>query len=245
MEAKFGYRPRWGESFTRWCFQHPTLAYLGTLFLLTALIVASLSLRMYRHGGSTAIVVVTILLALIPASDIALSILNWDVTNLFNPRLLPRMNTVKGVGAAGRTMVVIPTIFSSETGVRELLERLEVHYLANQDEHLHFALLGDFADAPAERMPDDEVLLEVATNGIAELNSRYSKNALATFHLFHRRRLWNPNENSWMGWERNGESCMSLIAFYAEHAIQPLSHSRDVGGGTGGRSVCHSCCIAC
>ncbi len=202
LEGKFGYRPRLGESLTRWCFQHPTLAYLGTLSLLTALIVAALSLRMYRHGSSTAILVITILLALIPASDIALSILNWDVTNLFDPRLLPRMNTAKGVGAAGRTMVVIPTIFSSEIGVRELLERLEVHFLANQDEHLHFALLGDFADAPAERMPDDDVLLDVAATGIAELNRRYSKDALATFHLFHRRRLWNPKENSWMGWER-------------------------------------------
>ena len=202
LEEMFGYRPRLGESLTRWCFRHPSLAYLGTLSLLTALIVAALCLRMYRHGGSTAIIVATILLALIPASDIALSILNWDVTNLFRPRLLPRMNTAKGVGAAGRTMVVIPTIFSSEAGVHELVERLEVHFLANQDEHLHYALLGDFADAPAEHMPDDSALLDVAINGIAELNNRYSKNSLPTFYLFHRRRLWNPSENSWMGWER-------------------------------------------
>ncbi len=202
LEEMFGYRPRFGERLTRWCFRHPTLAYLGTLSLLTALIVAALSLRMYRHGGSTAIIIATVLLALIPASDIALSILNWDVTNLFRPRLLPRMNTAKGVGAAARTMVVIPTIFSSEAGVQELLERLEVHFLANQDEHLHFALLGDFADAPAEQMPDDLLLLDVAIDGIAELNKRYSKDTLPTFHLFHRRRLWNPSENSWMGWER-------------------------------------------
>ncbi len=99
-------------------------------------------------------------------------------------------------------MVVIPTIFSSKEGVRELVERLEVHFLANQDEHLHFALLGDFADAAAEEMPDDSALLDVAFNGIADLNRRYSKDALPTFHLFHRRRIWNPNENSWMGWER-------------------------------------------
>ena len=86
--------------------------------------------------------------------------------------------------------------------MQELLERLEVHFLANQDEHLHFALLGDFADAPAEEMPDDAALLDVAVNGIAELNKRYSKSEVPQFHLFHRRRLWNPNENSWMGWER-------------------------------------------
>jgi cyclic beta-1,2-glucan synthetase len=202
LEAMFGYRPRLGEKVRRWCFQHPSIAYLGTLSLLTLLIVAALSLRMYRHGGDTAIIVVTILLALIPASDIALSILNWDVTNIFNPRLLPRMNTVAGVGPKGRTMVVIPTIFSSEAGVRELLERLQVHYLANQDENFHFALLGDFADAATEELSEDSDLLDVAVNGIEELNKRYSKNGSPTFHLFHRHRLWNANENRWMGWER-------------------------------------------
>ncbi|HEU4478498.1 MAG TPA: hypothetical protein VFR80_08265, partial [Pyrinomonadaceae bacterium] len=202
LEATFNYRPRLGETFRRWCFQHPTLAYLGTLSLVTALIVAALSFRMYRHGGSMTIIVAAILLALIPASDIALSILNWDVTNLFHPRLLPRMNTLSGVGATGRTMVVIPTIFSSEATVRELLERLEVHFLANQDPHLHFALLGDFADASTEETPDDEPILEVAVNGIAELNTRYSKDPSKIFHLFQRRRIWNPSEGRWMGWER-------------------------------------------
>ena len=35
------------------------------------------------------------------------------------------------------------------------VERLEVHYLANPEGHLHFALLSDWADAPRERMPGD------------------------------------------------------------------------------------------
>ena len=75
------------------------------------------------------------------------------------------MNTASGIGtlgAGGRTMVVIPTIFSSEASVHELLERLEVHFLANQDPFLHFALLGDFADASTENTPDDEAILGVA-----------------------------------------------------------------------------------
>ncbi|HKR60784.1 MAG TPA: glucoamylase family protein [Pyrinomonadaceae bacterium] len=202
LEAAFNYRPGLSERFRRWCFQHPTFAYLGTLSFLTAIILAALAFRMYRHGGSQAIVIATILLALIPASDIALGILNFDVTNFFNPRLLPRMNTVAGVGPAGRTMVVVPTIFSSEATVRQLLERLEVHFLANQDKHLHFALLGDFADADAEETPDDSLLLETAINGIEELNKRYSDTEAPTFHLFHRRRLWNSSEQRWMGWER-------------------------------------------
>ncbi|MGI8734706.1 MAG: GH36-type glycosyl hydrolase domain-containing protein [Pyrinomonadaceae bacterium] len=202
LEAAFGYRPRLGERLRRWCYQHPTLAYLGTLSLLTTLIVATLLLGMYQAGADAALLVATILLALIPASDIALSILNWDVTHLFQPRLLPRMNTVDGIGAAGKTMVVIPTIVSSEESVRELLGKLEVHYLANQDQHLHFALLSDFADAAAEEMPEDEALLTAALTGIAELNKQYGNGTTQTFHLFHRQRRWNPGEGRWMGWER-------------------------------------------
>ena len=45
-------------------------------------------------------------------------------------------------------MVVVPTMLSSPAGVEDLLEGLEVRYLANRDDNLHFALLTDFDDAP-------------------------------------------------------------------------------------------------
>ncbi len=77
-------------------------------------------------------------------------------------------------------MVVIPTLFSSEEGVRELLERLEVHFLANQDDHIYFALLGDFVDADAEELTEDAALLDVAMSGIDDLNQRYHQAAAAT-----------------------------------------------------------------
>ncbi|HEX6384833.1 MAG TPA: glucoamylase family protein [Anaerolineae bacterium] len=48
-------------------------------------------------------------------------------------------------------------------------------------------------------MPGDEDLLEAAVAGIKDLNHRYNTDA---FYLFHRRRLWNPKEGVWMGWER-------------------------------------------
>ncbi len=202
LEAAFGYRPRLPESFRRACLRHPTLAYLGTLTLLTALIIAVLLFSMYFVGASWPLLAATFLLAVIPASDLALSILNWDVTHLFPPRLLPRMNTSAGIGETACTMVVIPTLFSSEQGVRELLERLEVHFLANQDKQIYFSLLGDFVDADAEELAQDAVLLEVALSGIDGLNQRYNKHQPQRFHLFHRRRQWNSAEGKWMGWER-------------------------------------------
>ena len=75
---------------------------------------------LYRAGGSLQLLVAMIFLALMPASDLALSVLNFDVTHLFEPRVLPRMNTAKGLPDDARTMVVIPTIFSSVEGGREV-----------------------------------------------------------------------------------------------------------------------------
>ena len=207
LEAAFAYRPKLAESLRRSVLGHATVAYLGALSFLTILFVSLLVVAVYLSGRATGetswpLLVLTALLAIIPASDLALSMMNWDITHLFPPRLLPRMETSDGIPEEACTMVVVPTIFSNELQVNALLEKLEVHFLANQDAHIYFALLGDFADADAEEKPDDAGLISYAQSGIDELNRRHSKEAPLRFHLFHRRRQWNPGENRWMGWER-------------------------------------------
>ncbi|PYS51900.1 MAG: hypothetical protein DMF68_02890 [Acidobacteria bacterium] len=202
LEHEFAYRPRLEEKITRAVFHHPTLVYLGTLAALTAMIVTAFVYYAYRFGATPLLLVACALLVLIPASDLALSILNWDATRVFPPRVLPRMDTSKGAPDDARTFIVIPTLFTSVETVRELLEKLEVHYLANQDRQFSFALLGDYADAPHEEMPDDEAILDAALHGIEELNARYADEKGARFFLFHRRRQWNSSEEKWLGWER-------------------------------------------
>ena len=56
----------------------------------------------------------------------------------------------------------MPTMLVRPRARRRLLERLEIHYLANPDPQLRFALLTDFADAPAETMPEDEAYVQDA-----------------------------------------------------------------------------------
>jgi cyclic beta-1,2-glucan synthetase len=202
LEREFDYRPRPSEKFTRAIFRHPTLVYLGTFAILTALIESLFVYYAFQSGASPLMLFVSALVVLIPASDLALSVLNWDVTRIFHPRVLPRMDTKSGIPEDARTFVVIPTLFTSGETVRELLEKLEVHFLANQDKHLSFALLGDFADAPTEETPDDEALLDVALGGIEDLNARYGDGETKRFFLFHRRRQWNESEGKWLGWER-------------------------------------------
>ncbi len=202
LEKRFSYRPSFVERIRRFFLRHSTATYLGSLTLLTALIMALLVTAMFMTGASWPLLIVTGLLALVPATDLAVSVLNWDVTHFFPPRLLPRMDTAEGIPPDACTMVVVPSILSSESQVQELVERLEVHFLANQDRQIYLALLSDFPDANAAEMPEDAALLDTALSGIARLNQTYGDEAPARFHLFHRRRLRNPCEEKWIGWER-------------------------------------------
>ena len=202
LEKEFDYRPRFSGRFSRFVLKRPTAVYLGMLTFVTALIVVLLVTAAAYFGAGVPLLIVFGLLSLIPASDLALSILNWDFTLLIAPRQLPQMDTTTAIPADAQTMVVIPTLLTSETIVEELLEKLEVYYLANQDDNIYFALLGDYADASAEEMPQDSAILNRAFERIEELNERHQKNGQHKFHLFHRRRLWNEREGKWMGWER-------------------------------------------
>ena len=56
------------------------------------------------------------------------------------------MELGEGVPASLRTMVVVPTLLTTQAEIEEQIERLEVHYLASQDGDLRFALLSDWSD---------------------------------------------------------------------------------------------------
>ncbi|MFY9572711.1 MAG: glucoamylase family protein, partial [Blastocatellia bacterium] len=202
LEAKTQYRARPLERVHREILEHPSRYYLGAITLLTAAILAPGLLYAFICGASWTALVAIAFVLLVPVSDLAVSALNLDVTLLFKPRALPKLNTSSGTPENARSFVVIPTILSGEETVRALLENLEVHFLANRDNNIYFALLGDFADASQEVMPDDDQILEAATKGIQELNERYGEQSTDRFYFFHRRRQWNAVEGNWIGWER-------------------------------------------
>jgi cyclic beta-1,2-glucan synthetase len=64
-----------------------------------------------------------------------------------------------------RTLVVTPTMLTSAAGIESLVEALEVRFLANRDDALHFGLLTDVRDAPTETLPADAALVASATRG--------------------------------------------------------------------------------
>ena len=63
---------------------------------------------------------------------------------------------------APQDLVAVPTLLTGEEQIADQIERLEIHYLANADGDLRFALLSDWTDAAAERGPGDDRLLAAA-----------------------------------------------------------------------------------
>ncbi|HZE96901.1 MAG TPA: glucoamylase family protein, partial [Planctomycetota bacterium] len=198
LEVDVAYRPRLKRRAGRFLRAHAPGLYLGSLALLTAAFVAVAVSIVWRTG----LEVPAGLLALIPGSELAILIVQWMCSRLVLPRTLPRLDLDTGVPEEGRTMVIIPTLLTSVGDVQDLLEHLEVQALGNLDPRIHFAILGDFRDAPSEVMPEDEEILKTARDGIQALNQRHADGAGDRFYLFHRARLWNAREGRWMGWER-------------------------------------------
>ena len=139
------------------------------------------------------------LLAIFPATDFGIAIVNFVTTRLLDASALPGFALRDGVPSHLRTIVVIPTLLTSPDEVDEMLGRLEVHHLSNADGDLYFALVTDWVDAETEHLPTDEKLLQQATTGIESLNGRHMTDR---FLLLHRGRKWNPSQSKWMGWER-------------------------------------------
>ncbi len=195
LRKRAGYRPPLAGRLRDAFYARPNALYLGGISLTTFAIIAAVYALLPEAPLWLAV------LLLIPASQAAVAFMNLLVSHLLPPRRLPRLDFSEGIPDDCRTFVVVPTLLLSRQGVERLLERLEIHYLANRDPNLSFALLTDFADSRYAYGENDH-LLDVCAKGIQLLNERYRSAAGSPFYLFHRRREWNESESVWMGHER-------------------------------------------
>lgn len=200
FEAALHYRPRWRDLPRRLVLKHAHGCWFGGLLLVTGLLLAGVV--GLAAPGNLSLVLLVLAVAVLPLSDVAVSLVQYLLTRFLPPRVLPKLDFRDGVPEEFTTFVVMPSLLTRPDSAAHLLERLELHYLANPDPHLRFALLTDFADADAEHRPEDDLLIRNALEGVRALNRRYSPEGPERFFLFHRKRQWNASENCWMGWER-------------------------------------------
>ncbi|MES2413173.1 MAG: glucoamylase family protein [Pseudomonadota bacterium] len=165
-----------------------------------------------------------LLLMALPASEAVAALIHRVVAESTRVTSMPRLDFSAGIPPEHRALVVIPCMLTSTASIRELADRLRLHWLANLEDNAQFALLSDWADAAQASMPGDAALLREALEQVAALNQLYptAEGSAPRFLLIHRSRVWCSTESRWMGWERKRGKLESLVRLIA---TQGQAHS--------------------
>jgi cyclic beta-1,2-glucan synthetase len=203
FEQRLGSRIPLGRRLLRANVDSGICGYVGMIALASAIVLAFGLVGAAHLGLGGWTIAMLAILGAVPASDVAVALVNRIITQNVGAALLPGLELRDGVPTDLSTIVVVPTMLTSRESIGEQIERLEVHYLSNADNNLHFALLSDWMDSLEEISPTDDGLIAFAADGIARLNRQHGPaNAGERFFLLHRRRVWNEGEGKWIGWER-------------------------------------------
>jgi len=187
--------------------------YILGIFTLSLLLIVALIAPLVPHHDFWP-VMFALLLALLPASQGGVDLINGIVSALLHAESLEKIDYSKGIPDDARTLVVIPSLLLNEAQVRDLFEELEARYLSNQDPNLHFGLLTDLADSAARPFDEDKnLLVNFAVQSIDELNAKYARERGGKFVLLHRHRIFNAKQGVWMGWERKRGKLLDLNKF--------------------------------
>lgn len=199
--------------------------YIASIGIITVLISILFAAYAYLNLGEKNIGAVLLagLVTLIPASDIAVALVNRLFTSLVEPTFFPKMSFEQGIPEEATALVVVPTLLPNVQRVKELVQQLEVHYLANREDHLYFALLGDLKDAETEVLPNDQDIIDTALEEIKKLNDKYASGQ-DIFFFFSRHRIFSPQQNRWMGWERKRGALVELNNFLTGQKETSFNH---------------------
>jgi cyclic beta-1,2-glucan synthetase len=202
LQRQMGYRPSFAENIGHF-YRRLGVTGIAVPIALLALLFVSIAANMLAAKGVT-LSMLTILSAffVLPAWEAASGLFQYLAAAVFRPAHLPGYAFEDGVPSDARTLVVIPCLINDLDSVDELLRNLEVHYLANSDKELFFALATDWTDSKREKSDRDDEILAYAQRQTDLLAEKYISTGNRRFFLFHRSRLWNEAEGRWMGWER-------------------------------------------
>ncbi len=208
LRLRVGYRSTIRSVIQDFLRNHPDEFYLIGIESLTLAIIAAIMAPLVQwYPGPD--LLLCLLFLLLPASQVAVEVMNYLATAILSPRALPKLDFEDEVPAEFTTVVAVPTLLINETQIRGLAEDLEVRYLANRYANVHYGLLTDLPDSPG-RESDDDPRIQLAVRLIDELNERYQADGLGRFFLLHRHNVFNPSEGSYMGFERKRGKLLDL-----------------------------------
>ena len=114
LEDRLGYRPSPGVSLAHLARRRPAVIYLGPIAILTLLgLVATAAVYVLTQGGSALFALLAGVLTFLPALAASVALVDWVVTLVVPPRILPKLNLTGDQGNHGipnscRTLVAMP-----------------------------------------------------------------------------------------------------------------------------------------
>ncbi len=188
--------------------------YITGIHLFTIFIIAAVLFPLLSHAKGLTGLIIAFIVLMLPAMQDGVDLVNNIVTAFFDPEPLPKLDFSRAIPPEFTTLVAVPSLLLHEKQVRELVNNLEVRFLANRDPHLHFALLTDLPDSVCKPHENDShPLVELAIELIDALNDKYAASQNGSFLLLHRRRRFNRRQGVWMGWERKRGKLLDLNNF--------------------------------
>lgn len=197
LEVALGIRPPIRQRIARLLLRYPGAFYAMLLFIcgMAGLVVPTIYLLSQQSSGT--LLLLGVALNALPATVLAVTLVNWLVTLTVPPCRLPRLDFSAGIAPDARTVVIMPVILSSVAEAKAILGQLVLQRLANPEAHA-FVLLSDPVDADQPVLASDKAVERSLRQGVIALNREWG----GGFCLMHRRRSHNHAQGCWMAWER-------------------------------------------
>lgn len=176
--------------------------YISSITVITIILSVVTSLNIFNITKSKVTGVISFLIFLIPFSELTIKIIEYILSKFIKPKIIPKLDFYNGIDEENTTMVVIPTIIKTKDKIEEIMNKMEVYYLANKSKNLYFCLLGDCSESNVEVEEYDKELVDFGLKITKKLNEKYKVENFPIFHFIYRKRYWNDKESSYLGWER-------------------------------------------
>ena len=115
--------------------------YLLSIYATSFIISAILAFNFYVKIQSYIYSALLGLFFYIPITELMTQIVQAVLSKFIRPKEIPKLDLSMGIPEEFKTFVVIPTIIGDVKKIDQLIQKLEVYYLANKSENIYFALL--------------------------------------------------------------------------------------------------------
>ena len=151
----------------------------------------------------------------LPLEQAARQLALWALQKKLRPRLVPRMR-VERLTEETQTLVVCPTMLLDAEHALQMVKQLSTLFYANNDERLHFMLLGDYQDSITGTLSGDDEIVKTAAAAVKALCEDTGR----AFYYLQRERVFAPRDHVYMSRERKRGSVETLLKLVCGREVE-------------------------